>query len=188
MPKDDMTKCVTYTTKDLTEWNENRRGEIELDALARVYLGDAEITDRDRIAFAMRELRKRGYDVEPCPVDWTKPLMICLGKEAYWSFGVPLPSERYERFDQIARRSCLMTKGDFEHLLTELYPDEAFFFFDHNDLLERPYEFTFKGDPSLVETVFQEVGFATQHSLLVPDDGSETHHRLAVAPLTMVIV
>jgi len=39
-----MTDGVTYTTKNLTEWNENRRGEIELDALARVYLGDAEIT------------------------------------------------------------------------------------------------------------------------------------------------
>jgi hypothetical protein len=182
-----VTDGVSYRTKDRTEWNENRRGEIELDALARVYLGDAEITDRDRIAFALRELRKRGYDVEACPVDWTKPMMICLGKEAYWSFGVPLPSERYERFDQIARRSCLMTKGDFEHLLTELYPDEAFFFFDHNDLLERPYEFTFKGDPSLVEAVFQEVGFATQHSLLIPDDGSETHHRLGVAPPPMVL-
>ena len=38
----------------------NRRGEIELDALARLYLGDVLITDRDRIAFALRELRKRG--------------------------------------------------------------------------------------------------------------------------------
>ena len=46
---------VTYRTKNLTEWNENRRGEIELDALARVYLSDVQITDRDRIAFALRE-------------------------------------------------------------------------------------------------------------------------------------
>ena len=41
----------------LSAWNENRRGVIELDAPARAYLGDAEITDRDRIAFALRELR-----------------------------------------------------------------------------------------------------------------------------------
>ncbi len=53
------------------------RGEIELDALARVYLGDPEITDHDRVAFALRELRKRGYDVEACPVDWPRPMMIC---------------------------------------------------------------------------------------------------------------
>jgi len=37
---------------NLTEWNESRRGEIALDALARLYLGDVLITDRDRIAFA----------------------------------------------------------------------------------------------------------------------------------------
>ncbi len=182
-----MTNGVTYRTKDLSAWNETRRGEIELDALARVYLGDAGITDRDRIAFALRELRNRGYDVEVCPVAWTKPLMICLGKEAYWSFGVPLPSERHTRLHQIALRPCLMTEGDFEYLLTELYPDEAFFFFDHNDFLERPYKFSFKGDPALVEAVFQEVGFATQHGLLVPDDGSEAHHVLSVAPATMVV-
>jgi hypothetical protein len=66
-----MIKGVTYTIKNLTEWNENRRGEIELDALARVYLSDVQITDRDRIAFALRELRKRGYDVEARPIDWT---------------------------------------------------------------------------------------------------------------------
>jgi len=72
-----MIRGVTYRTKNLTEWNENHRGEIELDAFTRVYLGDPEITDRDRFAFALRELRKRGYDVEACPVDWTKPLMIC---------------------------------------------------------------------------------------------------------------
>ena len=79
---------VTYRTKNLTEWNENRRGEIELDALARVYLGDAGITDRDRIAFALRELRKRGYDVEARPVDWTKPLIISSVMDSEWeSFG-----------------------------------------------------------------------------------------------------
>ena len=33
----------------------------------------------------------------------------------------------------------------------------------------------------------QAVGFATQHGLMVPDDGSETHHCLGVKPPTMVI-
>jgi hypothetical protein len=181
-----MTDNVTYTTKDLTGWRENRRGEIELDALARVYLGDAGTTDRDRIAFALRELRKRGYDVEACPVDWTKPLMICSVEDAKWgSFGDPPPSKLYKRLDRIAQRSRLMTEREFNRLLTELYPEESLF--DHNEFLEYPYEFTFKGDPALVEAVFQEVGFATQHGLLVPDDGSETHHLLGVAPATMVI-
>jgi hypothetical protein len=41
----------------------------------------------------------------------------------------------------------------------------------HNDFLEYPYEYSFKGDPAPVEAVFQAVGFATQHGLLVPGDG-----------------
>jgi hypothetical protein len=183
-----MTRGVTYSTKDLTTWNENRRGEIELDTLARVYLGDAGITDRDRIAFALRELRKRGYDVEARPVDWTKPLMICSVWDSMWgSFGEPLPSKLHMRLELIAQRSRLMTELDFNRLLTELYPEEESLY-DHNDFLEEPYEYSFKGDPALVEAVFQAVGFATQHGLMVPDDGSETHHRLGVAPAAMVIV
>jgi len=171
----------------LTEWNENHRGEIELDAFTRVYLGDPEITDRDRFAFALRELRKRGYDVEACPVDWTKPLMICSVQDSKWgSFGMPIPSGLYKRLHRMAQRSLLMTERDFDRLLTELYPEENLFDYNHSNFLEDPYEFSFKGDPELVEAVFQAVGFATQHGLMVPDDGSETHHRLGVAPLTMV--
>jgi hypothetical protein len=182
-----MTKGVTYTTKHLTEWNENRRGEVELDAFARVYLGDAEITDRDRIAFALRELRKRGYDVEARPVDWTKPLMICSVLDSMWgSFGEPPPSKLHLRLDKIARRSRLMTELDFERLLTELYPGEENLF-DLNDFLEYPYEYSLKGDPALVEGVFQAVGFATQHGVMVPDDRSESHHYLGVAPAAMVM-
>lgn len=85
-----MSNDVTYKIRNLTEWNASRRGEIELDALARLYVGDAKITDRDRIAFALRELRKRGYEVEACPVDWTKPMMICSVKDSMWmAFGEP---------------------------------------------------------------------------------------------------
>jgi hypothetical protein len=182
-----MTMGVTYRTKDLTEWNENRRGEIELDALARIYLGDAGMTDRDRIAFALRELRKRGYDVEARPVDWTKPLTISSVADSEWgSFGEPRPSKLYKRLDLIAQRSRLMSEEDSDCLLGELYSEESLY--DHNDFLEQPYEYSFKGDPGLVEAVFQAVGFATQHGLLVPDDGSETHHRLGVAPAAIVIV
>src|SRR5262249_21737021 len=178
---------VTYSTKDLTKWNENRRGEIELDALARVYLGDAEITDRDRIAFALRELRKQGYDVEARPVDWTKPLMISSVADSEWgSFGEPQPSKLYRRLDLIAQRSRLMSEEDSDRLLGELYSAESLY--DDNDFLEEPYEYSFNGDPALVEAVFQAVGFATQHGLLVPDDGSETHHRLGVAPAAMGMV
>jgi hypothetical protein len=176
-----MNKGVTYTTKNLTEWNDNRRGEIELDAPARVYLGDAEITDRDRIAFALRELRKRGYDVEARPVDWTKALMICsVWDDELGSFGEPKRSKLSRRLDLIAQRSRFMTQEASDRLLHELYPEERLF--DDNDFLEYPYEFTFKGDPALVEAVFQAVGFVTRHGLLVPDDGSETHHRINIAP------
>jgi hypothetical protein len=186
-----MIKGPSYTIKNLTKWNENRRGEIELDALARLYLGDVLITDRDRIAFALRELRKRGYDVEARPVDWTKPLMICSVWDSMWgSFGEPRPSKLHMRLDLIGQGigqgSRLMTELAFDRLLAELYPEEENLF-DHNDYLESPYEYSFKGDPAMVEAVFQAVGFATQQGLLVPDDGSEPHH-LGVAPAAMVIV
>lgn len=183
-----MINGVSYMIKNLTEWNENRRGEIELDALARVYLSDVHITDRDRIAFALRELRKRGYDVEARPVDWTKPLMICSVWDSMWgSFGEQLPSKLHMRLELIAQRSRLMTELDFNRLLRELDPEEENLF-DYNDFLEYPYEYSFKGDPALVEAVFQAAGFATQHGLLVPGEGSESHHHLGVAPAAMVIV
>jgi hypothetical protein len=180
-----MINGATWTSFDRME--RNRRGEIELDALARLYLGDVLITDRDRIAFALRELRKRGYDVEARPVDWTKPLMICsVWDSMWWSFGDPRPSKLHRRLDLIAQRTRLMVGRDFDRLLTELYPEEENLF-DHNDYLQSPYEYSL-GDPALVEAIFQAVGFATQHGLMVPDDGSETHRRLGVAPAAMVIV
>jgi len=114
--------------------------------------------------------------------------MICSDEDAKCgSFGNPLPSKLHKRLARIAQRSRFMTERDLNRLLKELYPDEENLF-DHNDFLEYPYELIFKGDPALVEAVFQAVGFATQHDLLVPDDGSETHHLLGVAPAAMVIV
>src|SRR5262249_47508259 len=116
-----MTNRMTYTATNLTEWNSTRRGEVELDALARAYLGDPELTDPDRIAFALRELRKRGYQVEACPVEEMNPLMLWSQTEApYYAFGVALPSARYKRLDRIAQQTCLMTWEDFKRLLTEL--------------------------------------------------------------------
>jgi hypothetical protein len=121
-----VTNGVTYTTKDLSPWNKTRRGAIELDAVARVYIGDAGITDRDRIAFALRELRVRGYDVEARPVDWTKPLMICSVADSEWgSFGDSRPSKLYKRLERIAQGSRLMTEPEFNRLLTALYPEES---------------------------------------------------------------
>jgi len=35
---------------------------------------------------------------------------------------------------------------------------------------------------ALAEGVFQAVGLATQHGLLVRGDGSETHHLINIAP------
>jgi hypothetical protein len=79
----------------------------------------------------------------------------------------------------------LVTAEGLELLASELYDEVNLY--DPNDFLEEPYEFTFKGDPVLVESVFQAVGFATQHGTLVPDDGSEIHHLVKIAPPTMVI-
>lgn len=175
---------------NLSPWNETRRGAIELDAFARVYIGHAGITDRDRIAFALRELRMRGYEVEGRPVDWTKSLLIYSTVESeFGSFGAPKPSKLYKRLERIAKRSRLITECEFHRLLKALYPEESeeHPLFDHEDFLERPYEFHFKGDPELVEAVFQAVGFATQHGVRVPDDGSETYHHLGVRPPTMLI-
>jgi len=145
-----MTDGVTYRTTNLTQWNETRRGEIELDALARAYLGDAEITDRDRIAFALRELCKRGYDVEACPVDWTRPLMICSLEDSLWTAFAP---KTYRRLERIAERVRFEIDGAFERLVYELYGEENLS--NSSDFLEEPYEFDFKGDPTLVESVFQ---------------------------------
>jgi hypothetical protein len=74
-------------------------------------------------------------------------------------------------------------RRDFNRLLTELYPEKENLF-DHNDYLDSPYQYSFKGDPALVAAVFQAVGFATQHGLMVPDDGSEPHQRLGVDPVS----
>jgi hypothetical protein len=142
-----MIQGVSYKIENLTEWNANRKEEIELDAVARFYLSQVRITDRDRMAFALRELRKRGYDVEGRPVDWTKQLLICSVWDSMWgSFGEPRPSKLHMRLDSIGQRSRLMTELAFNHLLTELYPEEENLF-DHNDFLESPYEYSFKGNP-----------------------------------------
>src|SRR5262245_32659544 len=98
--------------------------------------------------------------------------MISSVADCEWaSFGEPSRSKLYKRLDAIARRSRLMTEEQSERFYVELYAEERLF--DQSDFLEYPYEFSFKGDSALVEGVFQAVGFATQHGLLVPDDGSE---------------
>jgi hypothetical protein len=67
-------KPVRYTTRPLNQWNLNRRGDHQLDSATVACLHDSEITDRDRLAFALRELRRLGYEAEALPADWTKPV------------------------------------------------------------------------------------------------------------------
>jgi len=185
---------VTSTKKYLSGWNRNRKGQVELDSVARIFLADAEVTDRDRIAFALRDLRKRGYDAEASPVDWTKERMICSLDDSIWdSFG-KLTSELSDRLYRIAQRANLMTERNFNSLFTELQPDEDLFeelypdehLSEQSDFLERPYEFTFRGDPVLINGVFQSVGFSTRHGLCVLDDGSRAHYFIEVAPPNVV--
>ena len=59
---------------------------------------------------------------------------------------------------------------------------------DEYPLLREPYVFTFKGDPAIVQSVFQAVGFATSGGLDIPDDQSEIHYWIKVAPPTMVFL
>ncbi len=99
------------------------------------------------------------------------------------AFGQPQPSRLHRRLDRIAQRSRVVTDEHVQHLVGELYRDEDLY--DANDFLEEPYEFSFKGDPALVESVFQAVGFATWQGVMVPDDGSETHYVIKIAPPTM---
>jgi|RhiMetdeSRZDD1v2_1073273.scaffolds.fasta_scaffold95531_5 hypothetical protein len=177
----------TYRTTMSNSWNVDRRGVLELDAVARAFLGDEEITDRDRIAFALRELRSRGYDVEADPVDWSKEKMICsLDDSLRMAFGPPQRSARYKRLDRIGKRSRLVVdEVTLEDLLYRLYDANKVYDTNLSDWLMEPYEFSFKGDAALVDSVFQAVGFATKLGMSVPDDGSESHHIIQIAPPTM---
>jgi hypothetical protein len=182
-----MNTGVTYRTIDLGAWNDTRRNEIQLDALARAYLSDPEVADRDRIAFALRELRGAGYDVEARPVDWTQPRMICsLYDSELMSFGAPEPSTRHRRLARIADRQHVADDPiRFERLLGGLYDEGQLY--DTHDVLEEPYEFDFLGDSGYVEGVLQAVGFATRLGVSVADDGSARHHVIKVAPPAMVM-
>jgi hypothetical protein len=188
-----MNTSVTYTTSPLNDWNIDRSGEHRMDDLAAAFLRDCAITDRDRIAFARRELRKLGYDVEAEPVDWTKPKMICSFEDSRWgAFGFPATSGLHRRLAAIAERcgirgSVYDEDQTFSRLAAELYGEDALFDEDEYSFLEDEYYFSFKGDPVLVEAVFQAVGVATKLELATPDDGSEPHHVIVVAPPTMVM-
>ena len=188
-----MNTSVTYTTSPLKDWNIDRIGEHGLDDLAAAFLRDRAITDRDRIAFALRELRKLGYDAEARPVDWTQPKMICSVEDyRLGAFGSPAASGLHRRLAAIAERcgipgNVYYEDQTFAQLAADLYGEDALF--DENDygFLEYDYEFDFKGDPTVVEAVFQAVGFATKLGLATPDDGSESHHVVVVAPPAMVM-
>jgi len=169
---------VTYTTTSLNDWNLARSTEHRMEDLANAFLRDPAITDRDRIAFALRGLRMHGYDVEACPVDW-------LWDSMFGAFGMPAPSRLHRRLAAIAERCRI--PGDVSTLAAELYGEDALFDEDEYGFLEYEYEFGFRGEPALVEAVFQAVGFATKLGLATPDDGSEPHHVIVVAPPAMVM-
>jgi hypothetical protein len=173
-----------YHVTMINSWNIDRRGMVGLDAVARAFLADEEITDRDRIAFALRELRSRGYDVEAYPVDWSKAMMICsLGDSEWMAFGPPQPSARHARLDRIGKRTTLVLDEVTEDLLCHLYEESKLYDSNLCDCLAEPYEFSFKGDAAIVDSVFQAVGFATRLGIGVPDDGSESYHIIQVAPV-----
>ncbi len=88
--------------------------------------------------------------------------MICsLEDSLFGAFGPLTPSRHHRRLQRIADRIGLR---DGELLFEELYGAELF----EADSLIEPYTFTFKGDPLLVDAVFQAVGFATRLGVAVP--------------------
>jgi hypothetical protein len=146
-----MDTSVTYTTTSLKGWNLDRRSEHRMEDLATAFLRDPAITDRDRIAFALRELRRFGYEVEARPVDWTQPKMICSIEDSLGSFGNPAPSGLHRRLAAIAERcgipgSVYAEDRTFSRLAVELYREDAPF--DENDygFLKYEYEFEFKAN------------------------------------------
>src|SRR5262249_20201083 len=138
-------------------------------------------------------LRRFGYDVEARPVDWMQPKMICsLEDSRLGAFGDPAASGLHRRLASIARRcgipySVYDEDRTFARLAVDLYGEDALFDENEYGFLEYEYEFEFKGDPTLVEAVFQAVGFATRLEEVAADDGSETRYVIDVAPPAMVL-
>jgi hypothetical protein len=187
-----MDMSVTFTTTSFNNWNIDRTSEHRMDDLATAFLRDPAINDRDRIAFALRELRKLGYDAEARPVDWTQSKMICSMEDSSGAFGNPTPSRLHRRLAKIAERcgipgSVYDEDHIFDRLAADLYGEEALFDEDEYGFLEYEYEFVFRGDPALVEAIFQAVGFATRVQIETPDDGSEMHYGIVVARPAMVM-
>src|SRR6266568_3927459 len=102
---------TTHQTIPLNGWNRDRSSEHQLDPIAVAYLLDPEITDRDRIAVALRELRKGGYDTEAPPTGCTNPLMIYSLPDSEGGFGNPAPSGLYRRLTRIAERVGMACDG-----------------------------------------------------------------------------
>jgi hypothetical protein len=175
-------------TTALNEWNQNRLGDHQLDPVTVAFLSDTEITHRDRIAFALRELRRLGYEAEACPPDWTKSLMISsLADSELLAFGPLVPSVPYRRLSRIARRIHTPEKVVVGILVDDLYGQDASFDRSEYATLQEPYCFFFKGDPTLVESVFQAVGFATALGLDRPEDGHGPQYEITIAAPDMVL-
>jgi hypothetical protein len=92
------------------------------------------------------------------------------------------------RFARIAQRQNLdALLNHFEDVGADLYGENATFDVNECATLQDEYELFFKGDPALVEAVFQAVGFQTQLGVSTSDDGSEAGHVIKIAPPTMVL-
>ena len=182
---------MTYRTTMLSTWNQDRAGQHQLDSVALACLRDPEITDRDRIAFALRDLRDLGYGTEARPVDWSRPHMICsLADSDWYAFGYhPAPSRLHQRLASIARRVNIPDDENetFLRLAADLYGEDALYEKDEYASLQEPYEFHFRGDPALVEGVFQAVGFSTSLGVSTAADASDAYHVIKIAPPTMVL-
>src|SRR5258705_14003674 len=102
-PQNQSPKSVRFRTHPLNGWNRGRAGTYHLPHATEAFVSDQDVTDRDRIAVALSELRKLGYvdyDEPERRVDWSKPKMICSLDDSRWgAFGPLRPSRLCRRLD-----------------------------------------------------------------------------------------
>jgi hypothetical protein len=134
---------LTYRRHPLNAWNRDQAGTHQLVHATAAFVSDPDITDRDRIAVALHELRKLGYvnyDEPERLVDWSMPKMICSLHDSKWCAFGPLRSSRlYRRLAHIAQRAHI-SAVECEQLALDLYGFTAIF--NRCEALQEPYVFT----------------------------------------------
>lgn len=128
-----------------TRWNRDRLYDFELNGGGRACLADRQITDCDRIAFALRELSVLRYDVEPLWVDWTKPRLISSFEDSLLTcYGRRRETRLQRHLKSMYRRVRAVQPLEIDTLYT-LYRAELMWRHPRIPFLREPYVFMFNG-------------------------------------------